>query len=76
MQRSTGSKPPVAGVSTASIVVTTPCVDTSASLYLCTHTHSLCGMFPFQSVTGAKFVDDVNSYWVVKGPHGEQRSRG
>ena len=32
--------------------------------------------FPSQSVTGAKFVDDVNSYWVVRGPHGEQCSRG
>lgn len=33
--------------------------------------------FSLQSVTGAKFVDDVNSYWVVKGPHGEhQCSRG
>ena len=32
--------------------------------------------FPSQSVTGAKFVDDVNSYWVVRGPHREQCSRG
>jgi len=29
-----------------------------------------------QSVTGAKFADDVNSYWLVKGAHGKQCPRG
>ena len=29
-----------------------------------------------QSVTGAKFVDDVNSYWVVKAGHKESCDRG
>ena len=27
-------------------------------------------------MTGAKFLDDVNSYWIVKGPHGDHCLRG
>ena len=27
-------------------------------------------------MTGAKFLDDVNSYWIVKGPHGQNCPRG
>jgi len=34
-----------------------------------------CACF-LQSVTGAKFADDVNSYWLVKGAHGKQCPRG
>ena len=29
-----------------------------------------------QSVTGAKFLDDVNSYWLVRGPHNGNCDRG
>ena len=29
-----------------------------------------------QSVTGVSQADDVNSYWVVRGPHGESCQRG
>ena len=34
------------------------------------------GVYVVQSVTGAKFVDDVNSYWVVKAGHKQTCDRG
>ena len=39
---------------------------------------SLSSLFLYtrQSVTGVTHADDVNSYWVVRGPHGEHCNRG
>ena len=33
-------------------------------------------LFLLQSVTGTSHADDVNSYWTIKGLHGEKCTRG
>ena len=33
-------------------------------------------LFRLQSVTGTSHADDVNSYWTIKGLHGEKCTRG